>query len=527
MDDSLSPYLEKRSILHQKVLRRLFVAIYIKGEAPNDAYNRLAKQYGIFAAEINSIRKETEAIYQSWKELLATRISDQQGKINKLEAKLKRPKIEPSKAHQWRRKLHRYRCKLLVLKSEQASGTPKICFGSKELFYRQFRLEENGYKTHTQWLQDWRTARGDSFYLAGRASEKSGNNACILEVLESDNDSVTGVLSLRKKNDEIKGPKAKAGDFIPILVRFTHNSKYILQALAEKRPITYRFAQEKNWKVHVMVDLPTVPIITDVRNGSIGTDQNPFCIVWSVIKPDGNCSDTYSAKLTQGHRTAKQAEHELSNIVCDLVDTAVLTKRPIIIEKLDFAQIQRELRSRGLNRQLSRFKHSLFVKLLRGRAAKLGVEVIEVNPAFSSIIGWLKFGYGYGFNRHQAASIAIGRRVLRPNGKSFSERLRVRETPGHPAASKLSRNTSAKPVRKRSEHAWTGWRRLGKLLAREPSRPKSAGTRKPPAVSCHETGRQGSNPYPLGQSTPKATDAFQNGSTDPLANRRGTVYAPA
>jgi len=98
MDDSLSPYLEKRSILHQKVLRRLFVAIYIKGEAPNDAYNRLAKQYGIFAAEINSIRKETEAIYQSWKELLATRISDQQGKINKLEAKLKRPKIEPSKA---------------------------------------------------------------------------------------------------------------------------------------------------------------------------------------------------------------------------------------------------------------------------------------------------------------------------------------------------------------------------------------------------------------------------------------------
>jgi IS605 OrfB family transposase len=344
---------------------------------------------------------------------------------------------------------------------------------------------------------------------------------------------LTGILKLRKKNNEIKGPKAKPGDYIPIQVKFTYNSKYILQALTEKKPITYRFTQDrKGWKVQVMVDLPTIPIISDVRNGTIGVDQNPLCIVWSLIKPDGNCSDTYGSRLTQGHRTAKQAEHELSNVVCDLVDRAVLTKRPLVIERLDFAQIQKELKSRGLNQQLSRFKHFLFAKLLYGRATKLGVEVIEVNPAFSSLIGWLKFGYGYGFNRHQAASIAIGRRVIRPSGTSFSERLRVRLTPGHPAASKLSRNTSAKPVRKRSEHAWTGWRRLGKLWAREPSKSRSAGVRKPPAVSCQETGRQGVNPYPLGPSqqmlaTPKAMEAFQNGSTDPLANRRGTVYAPA
>jgi len=141
IDESLSPYLEKRAALHQKVLRTLFVAIYIKGKAPNDAYNRLAAQYGIFAVEINSIRKETEAIYRSWKELLVIRINDQQGKVDKLEAKLKLPNIEPSKAHQWRRKLHRYKGKLILLKAEQESGTPKICFGSKALFHRQFNLK--------------------------------------------------------------------------------------------------------------------------------------------------------------------------------------------------------------------------------------------------------------------------------------------------------------------------------------------------------------------------------------------------
>jgi IS605 OrfB family transposase len=521
--------LENRAALHQQVLRKLFVAIYVKSEAPNAAYNRLAAQHGIFAAEINSIRKETEAIYQGWKELLVHRITDQATKIERLEAKLKRPYIDPSKAHQWRRKLYRYRCRLACLKAEMEAGIPKVCFGSKGLFYRQFRLKENNYRNHADWRKDWTASRNDSFYLAGRASERSGNNACILEVLEATNDSLTGVLRLRSKNDEIAGRKAKPGDYIPIQVKFAYNSKFILQALEENRPITYRFILEKKaWRVQAIVDLPTVPIVTDPRNGSIGVDQNPLCIVGALLKPDGNCEDTYSFKLTQGHRTAEQAENELSHVVCELVALAVATERPIIIERLDFAQIQRELKVRGLNRLLSRFKHSLFHKLLYGRAAKFGVEIIEVHPAFSSIIGWLKFGYGYGFNRHQAAAMAIGRRVIRPKGRSFSERLRVRHTPGHPAASKLSRNASAKPVRERTEHDWTGWRRLGKLLARAPSKSRSAGTKKPPAVSRHETGRQGPSPYRLGQAeTPMEMDAFQNGSTDPLANRRGIVYAPA
>ena len=159
--------------------------------------------------------------------------------------------------------------------------------------------------------------------------------------------------------------------------------------------------------------------------------------------------------------------------------------------------------------------------------------MIKVNPAFSSIIGWLKFGPGYGLNRHQAAAIAIGRRVIRPKGRSFSERIRVRLTPGHPAARQLSNIASAEPVRKRTEHDWTGWRRLGKLLARDPSKPKNGKPRecraqKPPAVSRHEASEQGADPYPLGRAaTPTEMDASKMGPKDPSANRRGAVPAPA
>lgn len=50
--------------------------------------------------------------------------------------------------------------------------------------------KENEYKSHDEWLKDWSRARSDSFYLAGRASEQSGNNACIFEVLEARPDSL-------------------------------------------------------------------------------------------------------------------------------------------------------------------------------------------------------------------------------------------------------------------------------------------------------------------------------------------------
>ena len=528
-DETLTPYLEKRAAVHQKALRELFVAIYIADEDANQAYNRVAAKHGIFAVEINSIRKETEAIYSSWKELLAVRIEEQVGKIKKLEAKLKNPSISSFKAHQWERQLHRYQCKLASMRAELESGIPHICFGGKGLFYKQFRLKENGYREHAAWKEDWEEARSSAFYLAGRAREHSGNDACLMEVLNASNEALICVLRLRKKNNEISGRKAKPGDYIPIQVKFTYNHKYILQALEENRPITYRFIRiDGTWNVQAIVDLPSVPIITDAKNGSIGVDQNPLCIAAASLKPDGNLEDIHVHKLTQGHRSADQAEYELSQVVCSLVEQAVITHRPIVIEKLEFPRIQRELKSRGLNRVLSRFKYSLFQKLLYGRAAKYGVEVIEVNPAFSSIIGWIKFGYGYGLSRHQAAAIAIGRRLTRPSGKRFSERIRARLTPGHPAARKLSRDASPEPARKRTEHGWTGWRRLGKLLAREPSKTKGAMSKKPLAASRHEAKKQEHSPYPLGQTkTPIEMDASETGPKDPSANRRGTVYAPA
>ena len=115
-DETLSPYLEKRAVVHQKVLRKLFVAIYIKkrGRQPG-LFIHLRRLRDLSTLEINSIRKETEAIYSSWKELLVTRIQEQEGKDPESGGQAQGPRQNAevaSKAHQWQRKLHRYQLKL-------------------------------------------------------------------------------------------------------------------------------------------------------------------------------------------------------------------------------------------------------------------------------------------------------------------------------------------------------------------------------------------------------------------------------
>ena len=74
-------------------------------------------------------------------------------------------------------------------------------------------------------------------------------------------------------------------------------------------------------------------------------------------------------------------------------------------------------------------------------------EVFQVNPAYSSVIGRVKFMERYGLTVHQAAALVLARRIL-----GCSERVpRRRECPdgrgGHAAFSV--------PARKRVKHVWT------------------------------------------------------------------------
>ena len=68
---------------------------------------------------------------------------------------------------------------------------------------------------------------------------------------------------------------------------------------------------------------------------------------------------------------------------------------------------------RKYSRMLSSFSYGKIKAYFVSRGYRKGVEVHQVNPAFSSVIGRVKFMERYGFSVHQAAALVLARRFTR------------------------------------------------------------------------------------------------------------------
>ncbi len=99
-----------------------------------------------------------------------------------------------------------------------------------------------------------------------------------------------------------------------------------------------------------------------------------------------------------------------------------LFEQILVIEKLDFGSKKARLREHGKRyaKMLSSFAYSKFGELVHSKAQLAAIQVIEVNPAYSSLIGMVKFMSLYGLNSGTAAALVLARRSLR-----LSERLQA------------------------------------------------------------------------------------------------------
>ena len=64
------------------------------------------------------------------------------------------------------------------------------------------------------------------------------------------------------------------------------------------------------------------------------------------------------------------------------------------------------------NKQLNSFAYSKIIELIKARAEDNYVEIREVNPAYTSIIGSIKYSIRSRISVHHGAAICIGRKGL-------------------------------------------------------------------------------------------------------------------
>lgn len=418
--------------------RKLAVDLGVKKQKK---LSELKKEYqrseGITSRQFNSLAFEVKGMLSSYKKNKLRLMRNKEKKRKNYQKKLEET-TSAFKAHQFQRKIQ-----ILDHQLEQDQkevDSPRICFGGKTLWKKQFYLKENGYTRHVEWKKDWEAARNSSFFLIGSKDESFGNQSCQL---------LGNHLQLRLTHllSEKYGFET-----IQIPIQWTYQEDLLKIALSQSQALSYRFLrEEKGWYVHVSFDVEAAERVTNRNYGALGIDLNPECIAVSEIDSFGNLLHSWQIPVHFRGRRKTQVQAELSDVIWRLVNYARHRKIPIVIEELNFEEKKQELRSRKMNRMLSQFAYSSFEKIMTSSCAKAGVELIPENPAYTSIIGREKFSSGYGLSVHQAAAMAIARRGLR-----FGERLR-----------RKTQVRAARPVRNRARHVWSDWGRLNQQAKRK------------------------------------------------------------
>ena len=322
-----------------------------------------------------------------------------------------------------------------------------------------------------------------------------------------------GKLTLR-----LRLPDALAGRHGKYLVlkgiHFNRGHAQVLAALQnqEGQAISYRFKRDgKGWRVFASVKHQPVEVVTDRRLGTIGVDVNVDHLAVSEVDYSGNWLRSWTVPLVTCGKSRKQAEALVGDAVAGIVASAREAGKPLVIENLDFSKKRDALEgeSPGRSRMLSSFAYGRIKTYFLSRGYRDGVEVREVNPAFSSVIGRVLFMERYGLSVDQAAALVLARRSLGCSEGIPDRRVCPDGLGGHVAFHV--------PARKRVKHIWTLWgavsgqlrRALAELHRRgernsEPP-PVRAGPRYEVGLGCEPVGAPGWESW--GESSPCAVGA--------------------
>ncbi len=205
------------------------------------------------------------------------------------------------------------------------------------------------------------------------------------------------------------------------------------------------FKKDNSWKVAVsFTPISVKPQSMDRAYGCIGIDLNPGSIGWAYVDADGNLKTKGQLPLQMGlHKVAQQSQ--IVDVCLQLAVLAITFQCPIVCEELDFSDKKQRLGEAGrkYSRMLSSWAYNEFYKQLNSILSNRGIELIAVNPAFTSIIGLFKYLKMYGLASDEAAALAIARRGMR-----LSE--------------KLPDSITAYVEVNSNKHVWTQWAELNR-----------------------------------------------------------------
>jgi IS605 OrfB family transposase len=306
---------------------------------------------------------------------------------------------------------------LLLSCKESQQNPKKVIFGSRGLFEQLKKKHLNG-KRREKLKTKWREARQGNLFSRGD-KEKQGNLNLRFQWIDSE-------LYLRintgnrqyvyaKVIRSVKREKDKWLDFMFMLENALQTKEWF--------PYSVRL-KLKNGKVYAFVSFEEKPSsITITRdNGVIGIDMNayPYHLALAIVSKDGNLEGYQSISLNELLDASSEKRQYLEwQVAHKVIELAKEEKKAIAIENLK--KLPKGRRGDGfakLRSILQKWSYKRLLEKIEVLAKRNGIEVRKVNPAYTSVIGKLKYAPQFNIDKDVAGAYVIGRR-----GLGFKERL--------------------------------------------------------------------------------------------------------
>ncbi|MGM0900691.1 MAG: IS200/IS605 family accessory protein TnpB-related protein [Bacillota bacterium] len=333
--------------------------------------------------------------------------------------------------------------RLRKLLASLEKNTKSVVFGGKKLFKRQHTLEQ--YKiNHSLWKRKFEQARYNQMLISGRKDSANGNFVFTYST-NSNN------LSFQTPN----GVRVNIeGLVFPYGQEKVHDAVVTQLSTKDKK----KYGKAISWSIEEHGDYYIFKCIVDVPEnesenfsksaGMIGVDLNVDHIAWSNVNSIGQLIKSGTLNFSLEGKTSGQITKLIETEAIALVDIAVRCNKPISLEKLDTtkSKVSGAYANKKANRKMSMFAYKKLILAIKSRAEKMGVSVFDINPAYTSQIGKMKYMKRFGISIHEAASYVIARRAM-----GYKEKL-------PPVLHSLL------PEKITSLHHWAQWGKVSTLL---------------------------------------------------------------
>jgi len=298
-----------------------------------------------------------------------------------------------------------------IYKAKQYPTDKPVVFGGKRLFEKLCKNHLTG-KAREGLKKQWKELRQGTLISIGSKSDK-GNRLTRFEDLN-------GQLCLRittgnrefiyaKVLREPSNSKDKWITFMAMLLESWQTQSYF--------PYTVEL-KLRNGEVYgsVSFEIPTPEVKYTKEKGVIAIDTNasPIHLAIAEVSKTGELVSYQTINLQHLLGLSQNSKDYQEWILAHrIVDLAIQKGKAIAIENLK--KLKRGMRGDGkakLRKRLHHWNAKKFLQKLKRVAMLKGVEVVEVNPAYTSIIGMLKYAPQLNIDKDTAGAYVIGRRAL-------------------------------------------------------------------------------------------------------------------